>query len=532
MTWKKVNNSDAGTATKHGGNDIDKMADAFNGVNVSDPIKYNTDINTLYANTNAAGDLLKSNGTKYVRLPRGTANQVLAVNSGGTDIAWATGGGGGGAGDVTGASNVGTGAGQVFKDETTGVLNLRRLLGGTNVTISTGTNDITITAAGATPSVQPYTYFIYKDPADSTYKARRGADGTHLAATSTTNVTIVLDAVVADISPPTTPAVIEFASGDFPMTTVFNNITVPVIGNLTIRGQGMGASNLVASTGIASGTVFEIFGATSGSQTNLTANALAGDSTIAVTSAAGFAAGDTILLRSTAAFSSASSAQGKKGEIHKIVSIATNTITLDKYTHDSYDTATTANIIKLATLDNITLQDITLKAGAGYTGTGTFFAFLFCDNLRINRVHVQNSLGTAFDVRSSINWTADVVIEQTPNATFNSQYGFKPTSACENGVANVTAIGRWRHAVTIDASGTAGLEGQVRNVVFTGTAEVSDEEHGTLMPPVKTYPLGIATSRLLGAEMVPVTPRAFRCVPRSATSRTATCGKVLAKASH
>ena len=94
MTWKKVNNSDAGTATKHGGNDIDKIADSFNGVDVSDPIKYNTDINTLYASTNAAGDILKSNGTKYVRLPRGTANQVLAVNSGGTDVAWVTGGGG------------------------------------------------------------------------------------------------------------------------------------------------------------------------------------------------------------------------------------------------------------------------------------------------------------------------------------------------------------------------------------------------------------------------------------------------------
>jgi hypothetical protein len=105
MTWKKVNNSDAGTATKHGGNDIDKITDAFNGVDVSDPIKYNTDINTLYATTNAAGDLLKSNGTKFVRLARGTANQVLAVNAGGTDLAWAT-GGGGGATNLDGLSDV------------------------------------------------------------------------------------------------------------------------------------------------------------------------------------------------------------------------------------------------------------------------------------------------------------------------------------------------------------------------------------------------------------------------------------------
>jgi len=38
----------------------------------------------------AAGDLLTGNGTSVVRLARGTANQVLAVNGGGTDIAWTT----------------------------------------------------------------------------------------------------------------------------------------------------------------------------------------------------------------------------------------------------------------------------------------------------------------------------------------------------------------------------------------------------------------------------------------------------------
>src|SRR5919106_1784011 len=32
MTWKKVNNSDAGTATKFGGNDLDKHSDFYSGV--------------------------------------------------------------------------------------------------------------------------------------------------------------------------------------------------------------------------------------------------------------------------------------------------------------------------------------------------------------------------------------------------------------------------------------------------------------------------------------------------------------------
>jgi hypothetical protein len=44
--------------------------------------------NTIADTTPAAGDLLKGNGTKYVQLARGSANSVLAVNSGGTDLAW------------------------------------------------------------------------------------------------------------------------------------------------------------------------------------------------------------------------------------------------------------------------------------------------------------------------------------------------------------------------------------------------------------------------------------------------------------
>jgi hypothetical protein len=67
MVWKTVVNSDAGTGTKHGGNDIDKIATAFNGNSVSDPIIFRTDFNTLRGATNVAGDTLVNNGTKYVQ---------------------------------------------------------------------------------------------------------------------------------------------------------------------------------------------------------------------------------------------------------------------------------------------------------------------------------------------------------------------------------------------------------------------------------------------------------------------------------
>jgi len=66
---------------------------------------YNTTDNTLTATSQAAGDILKNNGTKFVRLARGSANQPLKVNSGGTDLDYGTlpvAGGGTGAATLTG----------------------------------------------------------------------------------------------------------------------------------------------------------------------------------------------------------------------------------------------------------------------------------------------------------------------------------------------------------------------------------------------------------------------------------------------
>jgi hypothetical protein len=46
--------------------------------------------NTITDTSTAVGDILKSNGTSFVRFARGTALQVLRTNSGGSDLEWAT----------------------------------------------------------------------------------------------------------------------------------------------------------------------------------------------------------------------------------------------------------------------------------------------------------------------------------------------------------------------------------------------------------------------------------------------------------
>lgn len=50
----------------------------------------NTTDNTVTATSQATGDILSNNGTKFVRKARGTSLQVLRTNSGGTDIEWAS----------------------------------------------------------------------------------------------------------------------------------------------------------------------------------------------------------------------------------------------------------------------------------------------------------------------------------------------------------------------------------------------------------------------------------------------------------
>jgi hypothetical protein len=71
------------------------------------PIKHST--------TNTVGDILKNNGTRYARMGRGTALQLLRVNSAGTDLEYADPSVVAGGGETNTASNVGSGTVGVFR---------------------------------------------------------------------------------------------------------------------------------------------------------------------------------------------------------------------------------------------------------------------------------------------------------------------------------------------------------------------------------------------------------------------------------
>ncbi len=102
----------------------------------------NVDANTIkHSTTNAAGDLLVNDGTQFGRLAKGSANQVLAVNSGGTGLTWAASGGPGG-GEANTASNIGTAGVGVFKVKSDVDLQFKKInAGSTKVTITDDTTN-------------------------------------------------------------------------------------------------------------------------------------------------------------------------------------------------------------------------------------------------------------------------------------------------------------------------------------------------------------------------------------------------------
>ncbi len=90
--------------------------------------------------------LLKGGASNtLVEIAPGTDGYVLTMVSGTPTWAAATGGGG----TLTAVSNVGTGAGLVYRDVTSGTINLKTIKAGTNVTITNNADDVTISSSGA-----------------------------------------------------------------------------------------------------------------------------------------------------------------------------------------------------------------------------------------------------------------------------------------------------------------------------------------------------------------------------------------------
>ena len=498
MTWKKVANADAGTADKFGGNDLDKLFDSLNGVDVSDPINYNVDINALKANTNTLGDILKNNGTKYVRFTKGTANQVLAVNSGGTDIAWTT--LAAGSGDITAGANVGTGTGQVFKDKTGSTLNFKRLAAGSNVTLTNGTNDVTIASTGGgggAATMEGFSYIVYRD-IDNSYKGRNGATGT-VDFTHATDVIQVLAGIFNAMGGPTgtAPFTIKVGPGDFYVRDWPDN-TFSREGRFSIIGSGMGITNFIVTNdvmGINGHNGCFRFAADSGSafaSNTVASNTPKNNRNISVSSITNLVTDCYIVIGSNHVTYGAA----KDGEINRVVRITGTgpyTVELEKRTRDAYNTADAAFVRRLKMVTDVTLRDFTIKGDPTFDESTDFLRFDFADHINVEDVELYNFNGgfhscsiwnSVINSRIKMRYAVPPYVNPnhdaaTADGDFTQGHGYAIScrAACENLWFYPLFHGGSRHAFTTTANSETSKNGYPRNIhICDGTSDTTGEQ--------------------------------------------------------
>lgn len=448
MTFKRVTSAVAGDTTHFGGLDVNKFSDYLGGTDIGG--SETVDIATLTAFRNSKFTLRNpANTFSYVFVPSAIAasrNVTLPL---------------------------------LTADDTAVTAAFAQTL--TNKTIDALLNTI--------PNInRTATYVIFKD--GSNYCSRTTATG---ATATNASFTTLIQNIINGISPAGTATLIDIAPGDYEVTA---NTTITIdstrVGNIHIRGQGAGITNIVADSATTVADMISIKGDVKSGSADLplTANATAGDFTVTMSSgnAATLVTGDYVLIRSTAVWSSSVNAVGRQGEIKRVLSVSGTTVTFEKALHDSYTTANTAVVRELTMLNHIMISNLTLIPEAGYAGTGTLLKLYFVDEFQLNNVELRNSVGQysagIFCVSCTNSSINNPITTMDASVTYNLQYGISIAAACENiAINNLISKGRWRHVIVaangLNETNTQGIcrNIQVNNAVAEGAQDTTYDTH-------------------------------------------------------
>lgn len=198
---------------------------------------------------------------------------------------------------------------------------------------------------------------------------------------------------------PTTGGLINLGTGTFFISQSVANTSKS---NIVIQGQGRGQT-VISSSITSDNPIFDFEGSTTGNSLVLTANCTKGavTATLSTGDASTLATGNYVLLRSNRIWDS--SVNSKTGEILKVLSVNTGTgvVTFVDPVNDSYNTADSASMIKLAPLSNILFRDLTITSGAGSSArTGGSLFFRFVSDLSFDNIETSNLWWAAMQISS------------------------------------------------------------------------------------------------------------------------------------
>jgi len=218
---------------------------------------------------------------------------------------------------------------------------------------------------------------------------------------------------------------------------------------------------------------------TEGSSTNLTANGTIGSNTVAVTSASGFSADGYIFITST----SDPTGNGEIGEVHRIKSIAGNTITLVGQLWDTYNTADTASASPWTPITNVKLLGGTISGNTADTGTAIAIEWYRVSNFLIKDMTFSKIAETAIGLYHCTEGRIE------GNYIYGSAktglgYGVLTSGACSNIDIGHNHFAYVRHATTGGSSAGARGEGaphgiNIHHNLFEDTSAAACDVHET-----------------------------------------------------
>lgn len=226
---------------------------------------------------------------------------------------------------------------------------------------------------------------------------------------------------------------------------ITSTITIP--SNRRIVGSGHGT--VLRATAAASGTTPSYLKAegSDGAKANLTANVANGSRTVTLPSGAGagFEAGDFIGLESQAVVAATT---GLAREIHKIISITGDTLTLDASLTYSYATADSAQYWKLSPVVGVELANFVMESSSPTTLLGHSIALIKVASYLIENIRLRN-MGGGIGVRDGIDgFITNVFIDRLPNYASAFGYGVWLAGSCMNTTINNLSGRGCRHLVT------------------------------------------------------------------------------------